>query len=280
MWVNRRPAEEPAAQLTPALSVDSINKPSGTSRTTSATRRRQHAAPWDPPRGEEGQRQRLPDGHERSPEVAVGGEGRDDGVGRPAEPGGRVHLADAPDEEEAGRAHEQERQRVPADILRELDVERVDREQQPGEKRDAPAEQRACQHDHHPQRSHGEDHRQAPERDLTVAEDDPAAEQQVVERHVGLAVRDGVGEEVPGRGGQGGADGFVEEQAVGAQEQRPENRSQHQLRDDSQPPLLCCHRHILLRSLLRRWPGNVSDSVRHHRPRVVRCSPPACGTAK
>ena len=37
MCVNSRPAEDPAAQFTPALSVDSINRPSGTSSATSAT---------------------------------------------------------------------------------------------------------------------------------------------------------------------------------------------------------------------------------------------------
>ena len=37
MWVKRRPADEPDAQFTPALSVASISNPSGTSNTTSAT---------------------------------------------------------------------------------------------------------------------------------------------------------------------------------------------------------------------------------------------------
>ena len=33
------------------------------------------------------------------------------------------------------------------------------------------------------------------------------------------------------------ADGLVEEEAVGAEEQRPENGPEHQLRHDGQPPL-------------------------------------------
>ena len=147
---------------------------------------------------------------------------------------------------------EQQRQGISADILRELDEEGIDREEQSCDQRDTPPEERTGQHDDHPQRPHGEDHRKAPEGDLTVPQHHPAAQQQVVQRHVCFAMAHDVDEAVPRRRGQGGADGLVEEEAVGAEEQRPEHGAEDELNADGQPPALCLHCQIRRGILLRR----------------------------
>ena len=199
--------------------------------------RRHDPAPRDPARRQEGQRKRLTDRDECGPEVAVRGERRHDGESRPAEAGSRIVVLDTPDEEIARRAHEQERKRIATGVLGELDEERVDGEQQAGQQRGAGTEQPAGQHDDHPERPDCDDDGQASQGDLAVTEHHPPPQQQVVERHVRLAVCHHVGEDVPRRCGQRGTDGLVEEETVGVEEQRPENGSEHQLHHHRQPPL-------------------------------------------
>ena len=234
--------------------------------------RRQHPAPRDAARRQEGQGQRLRDGDQRRPEVAVGGQCGHEGVGRPAQSGRRIRLPDAPDEEEAGRGHQEEGQGVAPHVLCELDVQRVHREQQPGQERDAAAEERAGEQDHDPQRTDGEEHGQAPECDLAVTHHDPPAQQHVVEHHVRLAVAHDVDEAVPGCRGQGGAHGLVEEEAVGAEEERPEDPPEHQLRRDGEPPV---PRLVApFGDHLRRHRGDGGHRARRHHARAALRSPP------
>ena len=231
MWVNRRPAEEPEAQFTPALSVDSDEQAQRDQEDDQRHGRRQIRRHGTRPEGRKASESACADGHQRGPEVRVGRQGGDDRVRRPTEPGRWVHLLDAPDEEEARRADEEEGQGIAADVLGELDV-------QAGSPRTAArrATRRAGRTASGPSTitTHN-----APTARITDRlrraislwpNTDPSPQQQVVERHVRLAVRDHVGEAVPGRRGQRRADGLVEEEAVGTQEQRTRGRPRGRVR--------------------------------------------------